>query len=467
MNVTVETTPESTAEFHVELDWPTIDKASEKVYRRLAQTQKIPGFRPGRAPRAMIERMVGRDALYEEAIADLAEDAIRAAAVEHELTLLAAPHAHVHEITFGEPHEVKLTIPVLGKGELADYQDVHMTQEAAVVTEEDVDQVIERAREGQVQMVPAERAAQMGDRVTVNMQLTVGEKELANLKDHDFDLVEDRSGLYTGLDQEIVGMSEGDTKEFTLTLPEDYAKAELAGQPANYVITLNNVAFKELPPIDDDFAMKVGKYESVALMREAVHKDLVQQREQAARRDLRNKLTDALIERLTLTIPVVLIDAEVEDLMNDLGNMLGRADLDMDKYLRAIGQDPGEYRKNMRPEAIRRIQQRRVLELVAERESMTVTNQDVQIVLDSYNVNTPAARRLRLSQLKPSQKQSIEHSLLRDKAQDWLMAHLTDGITPATIEESTESSPIALDDATEEPSVVSETTAPVTEAQNA
>lgn len=478
MNVTVETTPESDANFHVELDWPTIDKASEKVYRRLAQTQKIPGFRSGHAPRAMIERLVGGpDALYEEAIADLVEDAIRASAKEHELTLLAAPHTHVHEIHVGEPHEVTVTLPVLGRGELADYHDLHFAPEPVTVTEEDVDEIVERTRASNIQEVPANRPAQIGDRVTMDLKLTVGEKVINDLKDHQFDLVDDRSGIFTGLDQEIVGMSEGESKEFTLTLPEDYAKAELAGQPANYVVTLTNVAVKELPPVDDDLAQKVGKYANVEEMRAAIRRELLQERETAARRNVRNQLTDALIERLTLAIPSVLVDAEVEDLLNDLGHMLSREAIDMDKYLRAMGQDPDEYRKNMRPEAVRRIQQRRVLELVAEREGIIVTSADVQRVLDSYNLGVPSARRLRLSTLKPSQKLTIERSILRDRAQDWLMKNLTDEESSATIDgtsdsTSDEAAPEAAlpspAEAIEAPAAVtSDAPAGVTEAPNA
>ncbi len=472
MKVTVETTPESDAKFHVELDWPSIDKAAEKAYKRVAQTQKIPGFRPGHAPRAMIERMVGPNALYEEAIDDLVEDVVRASAIEHELTLLASPHAHVHDIHVGATHEVDLTIPYLGKGELADYHDIQVAEEPVTVTDEDVDQVIERARENMPQWVPAERPAQMGDRVTVDLKLTVGEKQINDLKDHEFDLTEERSGLYTGMDQEIVGMSEGDTKEFTLTLPEDYPKAEMAGQPANYVITLTNVAIKELLPIDEEFAKKVGAYTSVAGMRQAVHDDLVKQRETAARRDVRNKLVEALIERLTLTIPEVLIDAEVEDLMHDLSDMLGQGNMDMNQFLRATGQDPDKYRKTMRPEAIRRIQQRRALELLAERENITATTSDVQSVLENFNRDTPAARRLRMSQLKPSQRLAIERSLVRDRAQDWMMDHLTVDASSATIDDTSSSTDAtATDDAPtsedETQEKTSDTPTVATEAPNA
>lgn len=436
MNVTVETTPESNAQFHVTLPWEAIDKASAQVVRRVSQNQKIPGFRPGHAPRALIERMVGRDAIYEEAIDTLVQDAVSGAARSHELTLLQPPHAHVHEINYGAEHDVTVTVPVLGKGELTDYQDLHLTLEPEPVTDEDIDTIINRARDQMAVYVPVDRPAQMGDRVTVDLVLTAGEKELSNLKDNEFDLVEDRTGLFTGMDQHIVGMTEGESKTFTTTIPEDYGKTELAGQPANYAVTLTKVTIKELPEIDADFAMQAGKFDSVDAMRDGVRTDLTQSRLTTAQRQLRDKVIDALIERLTLAIPPLLQEAEVDDLLQELSNMLARERIDLTQYLRLMGKDRDQYREEMKPEAARRIKQRRALELVAERENITVTDRDVQRVLDAYNDEAGAVKRARLNQLKPSQRTAIERSLVRDLAIDWLMVHLTDATASGTIGET-------------------------------
>ncbi len=423
MNVTVEMTPESEANFHIELVWNEIDKASDRVYRRIAQKQNVPGFRPGHAPRSMLERIVGRDAIYEEAIDALVEDAVRAKAREEDLTLLSTPHAHVHTINYGSDHEVTVTVPVLGKGELADYHDIHVTLEPVVVTEEDIDTVINRARDSMAVWVPVDRPAAMGDRVTVDMVLTIGEKEISNLKEHDFDLVDDRTGLFTGMDQEIAGMTEGDTKEFTTTLPEDYPKTELAGQPAQYHVTLNKVAIKELPAVDDEFAKEAGKFDSVEAMRAGVRDDLTRSRQQTAERNGRDQLTDALIERLVLNVPGVLVDAEAQDMLQELGNLLGSENVDLNRYLQMMGTNQEDYLKQMRPEAERRIKQRRALELVAEREGITVAPRELQSLLDSFATSSGRGR-TRVDQLKSTQRIVLERSLLRDKAQAWLTEHL-------------------------------------------
>ena len=209
MNVTVETTPQSDAQFHVQIPWDEIDKTSDRVYKRVAQNQKIPGFRPGHAPRSLVERAVGKDAIYEEAIDIIVQDAVRSSANEHELTLLAAPHAHVHDIKYGEEHDVTITVPVLAKGELADYHDIHVTQEPVVITDDDIETIVNRARDQMALYVPVERPAQIGDRVTVDLKLTANDKEISKRDDNEFDLVDDRTGLFFGMDQEIVGMNAG------------------------------------------------------------------------------------------------------------------------------------------------------------------------------------------------------------------------------------------------------------------
>src|SRR5262249_2799877 len=159
------------------------------------------------------------------------------------------------------------------------------------------------------------------------------------LKDHEYTLVEDRTGLFTGMDQEIAGMSEDDTKEFTITLPEDYGKEEMAGQPANYTVTMNKVEIQELPTVDEDFLKKVGPYDTEEAMREDVRKDLTLQRTNSATRRLQEKLIEDLIEKLTLPVPQVLVEAETEDILQDMQNMLSRERIDLARYLQLMGKN--------------------------------------------------------------------------------------------------------------------------------
>lgn len=432
MDITVETTPESDAQFHIHLTWNEIDRASDRVYKQLAQRQKIPGFRPGHAPRTLIERIVGKDALYEEAIDTLIDEAVRARAKEQQLTLLESPHAHVHQINYGEDHEVDLTIPFLGKGELGDYSSIMIHREPVEVTEADIDTIIERMRNDKAFYVPVDRPAQIGDRVTVDLRLTINDKEINNLKDHEFDLVDDRTGLFTGMDQEIVGMADGEEKTFTTTLPDDYAKTDYAGQTAHYVVTLNKIALKTLPEVDDEFAKETVKIESLAKMREAIRDELTVNRTTAADRKLRDQAIDQLIQLLVLPVPAILIEAETEDLLRELDDAMQSEQLNLNTYLQMMGLDRDQYRQTMQPEAQRRIRQRRALELMADREGITVADRDVQEMLDRI-ARTSGRGRTRVQHLTPAQRTSVMRGLVRDRTLAWFLEQHTTA-EPAAIE---------------------------------
>jgi trigger factor len=456
VNITVDVSPESEAHFDVRLEWDEIEKAAEKAVRRLSQTQKIPGFRPGHAPRAMIERLVGRDAIYADAIEDLAADAIRKAAAEHELTLLVSPHAHVDAVQYEETNEVSATVPVLARGELADYQDLRVGLTIDPVTEEDIDKIVERARDDSAIWQHVDRPAEVGDRVTIQIKVVVGEKTVSEYKEQKFTLVDDRTGLFTGMDAEIVRMNEGETKEFTLTIPEDFLNADYAGKEANYTVTVDVIEHKLLPDADDpEFLRKSGEFETVEAMRDSIRGEMEAQRRQTAVRNQRTAVVDALIERLTLAVPTALVDAETEDMIADLDQMLSGQGMGIQTLLQASGQNMDEYRATMQPEALRRIKRRRVLELLADREGIAVSAQDVQKVLEEYNAASAGRKRMRMQDLTPAQRRSLESSLKRDRAEEWAMDHLTESATSATMEDTSATSDTpAPEVAPEEPAEV-------------
>lgn len=437
VDITVDVTPESEARFDVQLEWDEIEKAVEKAIRRLAQTQKIPGFRPGHAPRAMIERLVGRDTIYAGAIEDLAADAIRNAAGERELTLLASPHAHAEDVRYNEPNRVSATVPVLARGELADYHDLHAGLTFDPVTDEDIDAIIERTRDDSANWQHVDRPAQLDDRVTVQITVVVGEKTVSNYKDQKFTLVEDRTGLFTGMDAEIIGMNEDETKEFTLTIPEEFLSTEYAGKEAHYTITLDLIEQKILPDADDpEFLRKSGDFATVEAMRDSIRSELEAQRHQTAARNQRSAVIDALIDRLTLAVPATLVEAETQDMIADLDHMLDSQGMGIETLLQASSQSMSDYRASMLPEALRRIKRRRVLELLAEREGIAVSAQDVQKILTDYNTVSAGRKRMRMADLTSAQRHSLEAGLKRDRAEEWAMAHLTEAPTSATMEDA-------------------------------
>ncbi|HLZ25172.1 MAG TPA: trigger factor [Ktedonobacterales bacterium] len=441
MKVSVERTPESEAVLNVELEWGELEKASERAYHKLAQKYTVPGFRRGHAPRTMLERMLGQEAIYQEGLEDLIDSSYRDALKEHAITPLAQPSLDAPPLEIGQPYSFTARVPVVPEVTLGDYKSVHVTPTPTDVTDDDVQNVIEQVREDHAMWLPAERPAQIGDKVVVDLKLTSGDREISNLHDNEMELAADRAGIFTGMDDQVAGMSEGETKEFDTTIPEDYANTELAGKPAHYVITLKGVKYRELPEVDDELAKSVGSYESLDDLREAVRHNLADQKESESRREVREQTLKQITDASEVFIPQVLVDEETETMLDEMKRMLEQSRISWDQYLSISQKDEAEQRKDMEPEARERVKRDLALDAIADAEGITVSDQELQSWLDMYA--SIGGRRMRLRDLRPGQRAGITARLRRDKATTFLVEHAT-ADTEATSESAAESAtPVA------------------------
>jgi trigger factor len=419
LKVTLERPSESEAVLHVELDWPELEKASDKAYRKLAQKTKVPGFRPGRAPRSMLERMVGKETLYQEGLEDLVDNAYREAVREHNLTPLAKPDVEAPELEIGQPYTFTARVAVLPPVKLGDYHSLRVPYPSTDVTDEDVERVVERMRENQAMWLPAERPAQYGDQVTVDLKLTAGDRQVSDLHDNEFQLVEDRAGIYTGMDQQLVGMSEGESKEFTTTIPEGYANTELAGKEAQYAVTVKAVKYRELPELDDELAKASGEYETLDGMRASIREQLQQQHETESRRAFRENVLNAVVDQAEAEVHPILVEEETDQLLDELSRMLQQSRLSIEQYFEMTGKTPEQYRQEVEPEARGRAKREMVLNAVAEAEHIPVGDNEIEQWLNFLAVLGGKRRHLR--DLSPGQRQSIARRLAREKATDMLI----------------------------------------------
>ena len=212
MKVTVEKLPSSEAVLEVDFSWDELEKASDKAYRKLVQQVNVPGFRRGKAPRTLLERKLGKETIYQEALDDLITETYRNTVKEHQLTPLTQPELEAPVIEMGQPYHFTIKVPIITPVTLGDYASLHFEREEADVTSEEVEQELEALRNRRTTWNEVERPATIIDRVITDMKLTVGDKVISDLKDNTFELTDERSGLFTGLDEQIVGMSAGEIK---------------------------------------------------------------------------------------------------------------------------------------------------------------------------------------------------------------------------------------------------------------
>ena len=412
MKVSVEKLPTSEAVLDVELSWDEMEKASDKAYRKLVQKVDVQGFRRGKAPRSLLERKLGKEYIYQEGLDDLITEVYRSAIKEHELTPITRPEldAPVFEVSqIGLPYHFSLKVPILTPVVLGDYRSLHFEREEVNVTSEEVEQEIESTRERQVQWQVVDRPAAIGNRVTMDLKLSAGEQNISDLKNNPFELTSERHGVYTGMDEQIVGMQVGESKTFTTTLPEDYSNEKLAGKEAQYDVTLHKVEAKELPELDDAFAAQAG-YETLEDLRKATSDKILESKKRRVNNELRDKVVQAVIDQAQITVHPVLVNEEAEDMLHQFSHMLEQQRMSMDQYLLMMRKSREEYLKDIQPAAEERVRRQLVLDEIARHEEINITPEELEGLLRAY---TQAGYNLPRSE---EQLQSIALSYRREKA---------------------------------------------------
>ncbi len=414
MKVTVDRSSESEAVLNVELDWSEVEKASDRAYHKLAQKYTVPGFRKGHAPRSMLERMLGKEAIYQEGLEDLIETTYRDAIRENDLIPLAQPDLDAPVIELGQPYTYVARVAVQPPVELGDYHSIRVERPSTDVTDQDVNDVLERVRQDQAMWLPADRPAQSGDKVTVDLKLTVGDRDISDLHDNEFELTDERSGIFSGMDQHIVGLSEGESKEFTTTIPEDYANSELAGKEAQYAVTVKAVKYRELPELDDELAKSVGEYETLDDLRTAIRDQLQRQKESDARRELRESVVKAVSDQAKVEVHPVLVHEEVHTMIDETKRMLEQSRISFEQYLAMTQKSEEQHEEELEPEARERVKRDLVLDAVAEAEHIQVSDDEVAGWLELYAAM--GGRKLTPKTITAGQRANIVSRLRRDKA---------------------------------------------------
>jgi trigger factor len=426
VKVTVEQGTDSEAVLNVELEWDELEKASDRAYKKLAQQYNVPGFRRGKAPRSMIERMLGKDAIYQEGLEDLVDQSYRQAIRENGIQPIGRPTVDAPPIEYGQPYTFTARVPVLTPVTLGDYQAIRVEQPPIEVSDQEIDDIVERIRQDQAIKTPVERAAQLGDFVTMDLKLTVGEKEVSNLHDNEFELVLERPGIFAGMDDEIIGMKEGESKQFTTTIPEDYTNPELAGKEAQYDVKLLGVKVRELPEVDDELAKASGDFENVEQLRKAIHEQLLVQKINDARRGLRDEVVKKAVEGATVEPHHVLVDDEIHAMEHETERMLSQSRISLQQYLKMMQKSHEEYHQELEPEARERVKRDLVLNAIADAEEITANQDEVSQWLDNLNAIS-GDKPIRMSQLTANQQANIDGRIRRDKALARLIEIATEG----------------------------------------
>lgn len=394
MKVTKEKTENSQAFLSIELEPAEVETGLAKAYQRVVKKVNIPGFRKGKAPRALVERYVGKERMLEEALDDLIPETYERAVREQDLTPFSQPQI---ELTTMEPVVYKATVPLPPTVGLGDYQSIKVEPVPSDYKEEAVDHVIEQMRHQNAVWEPAERPAASGDIVTIDIKSDVEGKPFVNTTSYQYQLELDSTFPLAGFATQMVGVKRNDEKEFKLSIPADYRNTEFAGKEAIFHIKVNEIKQEKLPEVNEEFVKTVApECENLAALRERVIKELKARAEERARLEYEEKVIQAAVDISKVEYPPVIVEREIDRLLNQQLQYLQMSGVNIEDYMKALKKTPDEMRVDLKPRAEKRVTQTLVLQKIAEVEKTEVSDAETAVEIDNTVASYPTEQQVEM-----------------------------------------------------------------------
>ncbi len=355
------------------------EKAVQKSYLKNRKRFNIPGFRKGKAPRKMIEMQYGEGVFYEDAINIALPVEYDKAIDEHNLEPVDRPDVDIEEIEKGKDLVFTAIVTVKPEVTLGDYKGIEVEKIEYNVTDEDVDTEIEKMREMNSRLVSVDdRPVQNDDNVIIDYKGFVGEEQFEGGTAENQTLVIGSGKFIPGFEEQLIGANIGDEVEVKVTFPEEYHAENLAGKEAVFQVKVNEIKFKELPELDDEFAKDVSEFETLEELKNDTRTKMEDSAKDKAEKEQREKVLDKAVETVEVEIPEAMVDTEIDSMIRDFDFQLRYQGLDLEKYLQFTGGKIEDLRKQMTDDAYNRVKTSLTLEAIGEKESIEATDEDLE-----------------------------------------------------------------------------------------
>ncbi len=438
MNTDIREGDRSTIVLEVQLTDKELQNAISEGVRHLARRTRVPGFRPGKAPRAMIERAYGidrsdpdaPDPVYDEAREHLYQRTVIAAVAESGKDVLELPREPEwtrFEEGVGATYQV--TLPVRPEVSLGDYTEYPFTPEVAEVTDEQVDQVIDQLRDQQASLIPVEdRGAENEDFAVISFEGRRDGVPVEGAQSDRFPLVLGKDRMIPGFEANLLGMKEDDERTFSVTFPQDYAEEDLQGAEVEFHARMLELRERKLPAADDAFAGQVGDYADMAALRADLEKRMGINALDRARHQFVDRIIEYAVANATLDLPEVLVEREMGVMLDELKVRVAQQGIGFEDYLRVTEKDEATLREDNREGAEHRVKVLLVLGAIAEQEEITVSDEDVQAEVDRVNADPEATEQIKAYLDSDRGRNYIRSQLRRSQtvemlADRWIEAH--------------------------------------------
>ncbi len=392
MSVQVEKLEKNMAKLTIEVSAEEFGKALQQAYQKQKNHISLPGFRKGKAPMAMIEKMYGSHIFYEDAANILMPEAYAKAADESGLDIVSQPAIEVTQIEKGKNFIFTAEVAVKPEVTLGEYKGVEVEKKTVEVTDEEIEAELKKEQEKNSRIIPIEgRPVENGDLVVLDFEGFVDGEAFQGGKGEQYPLTIGSGSFIPGFEEQLIGAEVDKEVEVNVTFPEDYQAEELKGKAATFKCTVHKIEKKELPELNDDFAKDVSEYDTLAEYKEEIKKNIEESKLEDVRREKEDAVLTKIIEGAQMDIPDAMLETQAQQMLDDFARRMQSQGLTMDQYMKFTGTSLEDLQKQMKPQAMKRIQSRLVLEKIAAEENIVISDEqlmeEIKKMADMYKMD--------------------------------------------------------------------------------
>jgi len=422
MSLQVEKLEKSMARLTIEVSAEELEKAIENAYKKNRNKISIPGFRKGKAPRRMIEQIYGKEIFYEDAANALIPGAYDKALEECTEDVVSSPQIDVTQLEAGKPFIFTAEVVLKPEVKLGKYKGIEVDKIDISASEEEVEAALNKERESNARTITIEdRPVKDGDMTIIDFEGFVDGVAFEGGKGENYPLTIGSGAFIPGFEEELIGVNLNEETDVNVTFPEDYQSEELAGKAAVFVCTVREIKEKELPPLDDEFASEVSEFDTLEEYKEDIRTKISEKKEQEAKNQKEEAVVDAVIEEAFMEIPEAMIQTQQQQMLEDFAQRIQSQGLNVEQYMEITGMTQAGLAEQMRPQALKRIQSRLVMEAVAAEEGMTATEEDVDAEIvkmaEVYRMETDKVMEL----LGEGGRKQVKEDICVNKAVDFVV----------------------------------------------
>ncbi|SHJ57064.1 trigger factor [Parasporobacterium paucivorans] len=421
MGLQVEKLEKNMAKLTIEVPVEKVEKAIDSAYKKQRNNMSVPGFRKGKVPRQMLEKMYGERIFFEDAANEMIPEAFESAALESGLEIVSHPDIEVVKMAKNEPFVFTAMVAVKPEVELGQYKGVEVEKTEVEVTEEEIQAELDKALEQNSRLVPVEdRAVQDSDITSIDFEGFVDGVPFDGGKGEDYSLTIGSHSFIDTFEEQLIGVKIGEEVEINVKFPEEYHSEELKGKPALFKVTVKEIKVKEIPEMDDEFASEVSEFETLEEYKADVKEKLKEKKEAEAKRTKENKVIDKLIENATIDVPDLMVQTQARQMANEFANRIVSQGISMEQYLQITGMTEDKMVDQMKPQALRTIQTSLVLEAIVEKENIEASeeeyNKELQTMAEMYKMEADKLKEL----ISENEEKQIKTDIAVQKAIDML-----------------------------------------------